>query len=126
MNNVLTHLKPELLWQIFEEICSIPHPSKHEGKITEYVLEFAKKHGIESHVDEVGNVILRKPATPGMENRKGIVLQGHLDMVPQKNNDTQHDFLKDPIMPYIDGEWVKALAPHWVPTMALAWQHHWQ
>lgn len=108
MNQVLSNLKPELLWQIFEEICNIPHPSKHEGKISEYVLAFAKKHGIESHVDEVGNVILRKPATPGMENRKGVVLQGHLDMVPQKNADTAHDFLTDGIKPYIDGEWVKA------------------
>jgi len=108
MNNILSNLKPALLWQIFEEMCNIPHPSKHEGKITEYVLNFAKKHNIESHVDEVGNVILRKPATPGMESRKGVILQGHLDMVPQKNTDTQHDFLTDPIKPYIDGEWVKA------------------
>jgi len=108
MNNVLTNLKPELLWQIFEEICNIPHPSKHEEKISEYVLNFAKKHNIESFVDEVGNVILRKPATPGMENRKGVILQGHLDMVPQKNSDTAHDFLKDPLKLFIDGEWVKA------------------
>ncbi|MDD3878322.1 MAG: aminoacyl-histidine dipeptidase [Bacteroidales bacterium] len=108
MNNALKNLKPELLWQIFEEICSIPHPSKYEGKISEYVLNFAKKHNIESFVDEVGNVILRKPATPDMENRKGVILQGHLDMVPQKNSDTKHDFLTDPILPYVDGEWVKA------------------
>jgi len=108
MNNALSNLKPELLWQIFEEICNIPHPSKYEGKLTEYVLDFAKKHNIESFVDEVGNVILRKKATPGMENRKGVVLQGHLDMVPQKNSDTKHDFLTDPILPYVDGEWVKA------------------
>ena len=108
MNNVLTNLKPELLWQIFEEICNIPHPSKHEGKISEYVLDFAKKHNIESFVDGVGNVILRKKATPGMENRKGVILQGHLDMVPQKNSDTVHDFLTDPLKLYIDGDFVKA------------------
>jgi len=108
MNYVLSNLKPALLWQVFEEMCNIPHPSKHEGRITEYVLDFAKKHNIESKVDEVGNVILRKAATPGMENLKGVILQGHLDMVPQKNTDTQHDFLTDPIKPYIDNEWVKA------------------
>lgn len=108
MSNVLSNLKPQLLWEIFGDICSIPHPSKHEGKITAWVLDFAKKHGIESHVDEVGNVILRKPATPGYEDRKGVVLQGHLDMVPQKNSDTVHDFLTDPILPRIEGEWLKA------------------
>jgi len=108
MNNELKNLKPELLWQIFQEICSIPHPSKHEQAISDYVVDFARKNNIEYHIDEVGNVILRKAATPGMENRKGIVFQGHLDMVPQKNSDKQHDFLKDPIKPYIDGEWVTA------------------
>jgi len=108
MNDALKNLKPTLMWQIFQDICNIPHPSKHEQALTAYVLDFAKKHHIEALVDEVGNVILRKPATPGMENRKGVVLQGHLDMVPQKNSDTVHDFLKDPIQAYIDGEWVTA------------------
>ena len=77
-------------------------------QITEFLVNFGKQLGLESFVDEVGNVIIRKPATPGMENRKGVVLQAHMDMVPQKNNDTVHDFTKDPIETYIDGDWVKA------------------
>lgn len=108
MGNVLGGLKPAALWNNFENICGIPHPSKHEERIREFVLSWAKQHNLECHVDDTGNVIVRKPASPGMENRKGIILQAHLDMVPQKNNDTQHDFLKDPILPRIEGEWVKA------------------
>ena len=77
-------------------------------KVTEFLLNFGKNLGLESFVDEAGNVIIRKPATPGMENRKGVILQAHMDMVPQKNNDTVHDFEKDPIETYIDGDWVKA------------------
>ena len=108
MANILGGLKPTALWKNFEDICKIPHPSKHEEKIREFVLSWAKEHKLDHQVDEVGNVIVRKPATAGMESRKGIVLQAHLDMVPQKNNDTPHDFLKDSIIPRIDGEWVKA------------------
>ncbi len=108
MGNVLSNLKPSALWKNFEDICGIPHPSKHEEKIREHVLSWAKAHNIECKVDDTGNVIMRKPATPGMENRKGIILQAHLDMVPQKNSDTVHDFLKDPIRPRINGEWVEA------------------
>ena len=77
-------------------------------KVTEFLLAFGKGLGLESFTDEVGNVIIRKPATPGMEGRKGVILQAHMDMVPQKNNDTVHDFTKDPIETYVDGDWVKA------------------
>ncbi|MFN3555565.1 MAG: aminoacyl-histidine dipeptidase [Bacteroidales bacterium] len=108
MSKVLSNLEPEAIWRYFEEICNIPHPSKHEEKIMAWVKEFGKKLGLETQTDKVGNIIIRKPATPGYENRQTIVFQGHLDMVPQKNNDTQHDFIKDPIQPYIDGDWVKA------------------
>jgi dipeptidase D len=108
MGKVLGSLQPASLWNHFEEICKIPHPSKHEEKIREYIVGWAKGLGLDTKVDEVGNVIIRKPATKGMEDRKGIILQGHIDMVPQKNNDTKHDFEKDPITPWIDGEWVKA------------------
>jgi len=108
MSKVLGGLKPERLWNHFEEICGIPHPSKKEGNIIKFMKEFGEKLGLETHVDEVGNVIIRKPATAGMENRTGIILQGHLDMVPQKNSDKNHDFEKDPIQPRIEGEWVKA------------------
>ncbi len=108
MSRVLENLEPKPLWNIFEDICNIPHPSKREAKIIEYVKNFGEKLGLETIVDHVGNVIIRKPATLGMEDRQGIILQGHLDMVPQKNNDTVHDFEKDPIIPIIEGEWVKA------------------
>lgn len=108
MSNAISHLEPKNVWAIFEEICSIPHPSKHEGRIIEYVKQFGEGLGLETSVDEAGNVLIRKPATAGMEDRKTVVLQGHLDMVPQKNNDTSHDFEQDPIRPVAEGEWVKA------------------
>lgn len=108
MGKILGHLKPEAIWRHFEDMCAIPHPSKHEEAMREFVINFAKKHNLEYEVDAVGNVVIRKPATKGMENRKGIILQGHLDMVPQANSDTKHDFEKDSIIPRIDGEWVKA------------------
>jgi dipeptidase D len=108
MSNSITNLEPKAVWTHFANLCNIPRPSKKEQKAVEYVSEFGRKLKLETLVDSVGNVIIRKPASPGMENRKGVVLQGHLDMVPQKNSDVQHDFEKDPILPYIDGEWVKA------------------
>ena len=101
-------LNPDRVWKHFYALTQIPRPSKHEQKAVEFVAKFGKDLGLETLVDEVGNVIIRKPATKGMENRKGIILQGHLDMVPQKNNDKVHDFEKDPIEAYVDGEWVKA------------------
>lgn len=101
-------LEPKAVWNYFHEITQIPRPSKKEDKIVEFVKEFGKKHNLETVVDKVGNVIIRKPATRGMENRKGVILQTHLDMVPQKNNDKKHDFEKDPIESIIDGDWVKA------------------
>ncbi|MDY0015186.1 MAG: aminoacyl-histidine dipeptidase [Bacteroidales bacterium] len=105
----LSQLKPQPLWENFGHICSIPHPSKHEGKILEFLLAWAKKHNITVKQDETGNLIFSKPATKGMENRKGIILQGHIDMVPQKNSDKVHDFTKDPIEPMIGNDgWIRA------------------
>lgn len=101
-------LNPKLVWKHFYALTQIPRPSGHEEAAAQYVVDFAKKEGLEVFRDEVGNVIVRKPATAGMENRKGVVLQGHLDMVPQKNSDKDHDFEKDPIEAYIDGDWVTA------------------
>jgi dipeptidase D len=101
-------LEPKELWNYFHEITQIPRPSKKEAMIVKYVKEFGKKHNLETIVDKVGNVIIRKPATKGMENRKGVIFQTHLDMVPQKNSDKKHDFEKDPIETIIDGEWVRA------------------
>jgi len=96
------------LWDIFAKICSIPHPSYHEEALAKHIVEWAQEKGIHAERDEVGNILLRKPATKGMENRKAVALQAHLDMVPQKNNDTVHDFTKDPIQPFIEDGWVKA------------------
>ena len=109
MNTELLKLYPEKLWKNFADICNIPHPSGHLEPALAFLKKWATEHRVELHQDEIGNIIMRKPATPGMENRKGIVLQGHIDMVPQKNSDTVHDFTKDPINTYIDTEgWVRA------------------
>jgi len=101
-------LEPKQVWNYFYDITRIPHPSKKEKKIVEYIVKFGNDHKLETIVDKVGNVIIRKPATKGMEKRKGVILQTHLDMVPQKNNDKKHDFEKDPIETVIDGDWVRA------------------
>ena len=101
-------LEPKQLWNYFHEITQIPRPSKHEQNMIKYMKEFGKKHNLETIVDNVGNVIIRKPATKWMENRQGVIFQTHLDMVPQKNSDKKHDFEKDPIETIIDGVWVRA------------------
>jgi dipeptidase D len=108
MGSVLGHLKPELVWYHFEEICKYPRPSKKEEKIAEYVVSVGKGLGFQTEKDKFGNILIRKPATPGYENRKTVALQGHIDMVCEKNRDVDHDFDNDPIYPYIDGDWVKA------------------
>lgn len=108
MSDEILNLEPRNVWKHFYSLTQIPRPSKKEGKAVQFVKDFGRQLGLETHVDEVGNVVIRKPATPGMENRKMVTLQCHLDMVPQKNEGTQHDFEKDPITPYVDGEWVKA------------------
>lgn len=108
MDRNLAALKPALVWKHFAEIVRIPRPSSHEEKIREYVLGVARSLGLECREDAAHNVYVRKPASPGMENRKGVILQAHLDMVPQKNNDKRFDFLTDPIDAYVDGEWVTA------------------
>mgnify|MGYP002662771783 CR=1 FL=1 len=101
-------LKPTGVFKYFAEICQVPRPSKKEEKIIAYLKAFGEKHKLETKVDEAGNVLIKKPATPGMENRKTVVLQSHIDMVCEKNNDVKHDFLTDPIETEIDGEWLKA------------------
>ena len=108
MDKNLKGLKPALVWKHFAEICNIPHPSHYEDAIRAYIVKWAEELGLEHKVDEAQNVYVYKPATPGMENRKGIILQAHTDMVPQKNNETVFNFETDPIEAYIDGEWVTA------------------
>jgi len=108
MRNELENLSPTEVWKHFYALTQIPRPSKHEGQVRDFIVDFGRKLGLETIVDEVGNVIIRKKASPGMEKRKGVILQAHLDMVPQKNEGTPHNFEKDPLDPFIDGEWVKA------------------
>ena len=105
---ILKGLKPEALWGYFEEICRIPRPSRKEEKIGAWLMEFACQHGLDARQDEAGNVLISKPAVAGKEQVPAVVLQAHMDMVCEKNSDSQHDFDRDPIMPYVDGEWVKA------------------
>ena len=104
----LSHLEPQLIWKNFAALNSVPRPSKKEEKVIEFIKKFGENLNLETTVDEVGNVIIKKPATAGMENRKAIVLQSHLDMVCQKNNDIEFDFETQGIQMEVDGDWVKA------------------
>ncbi|WP_406827885.1 aminoacyl-histidine dipeptidase [Microbulbifer sp. ARAS458-1] len=106
--STIAELTPTPLWKHFAKLCEIPRPSKHEDKVVAYIVDFAKSRGLDVKLDQIGNIIIKKPATPGMEDRKTLAMQSHVDMVPQKNADTQHDFLTDSIKPYMDGEWVTA------------------
>ncbi len=108
MSNTILNLQPASVWKYFNEILQIPRPSKKEEKIIAYLLDFGKKHQLETLQDETGNILIRKPATKGMENRAWVVLQSHMDMVCEKNSDKVHDFDNDPIESRIDGDWVKA------------------
>lgn len=108
MDKAIFNLEPANVWKHFYSLTQIPRPSNSEDRIQDFMMEFGQNLGLETIKDKIGNIIIRKPATPGMENRKGIVLQGHLDMVPQKNSDKTHDFANDPIEAYIDGDWVTA------------------
>lgn len=101
-------LSPQPVWRYFYDLTQIPRPTGHMEAVTHFMLAFGKELKLETQQDEVGNVLIRKPAYPGMENHKTVTLQAHLDMVPQKNASVKHDFLKDPIDAYIDGDWVKA------------------
>ncbi len=104
----LSNIEPQIIWKNFSKLNAVPRPSKKEEKVIAFIKEFGENLGLETTVDEVGNVIIKKPATPGMENRKSVVLQSHLDMVCQKNNDVNFDFETEGIKMEIDGDWVKA------------------
>lgn len=107
METILS-LSPKALWKNFHSLTQIPRPSAHTKAVSDFLVNFGKELGLETKQDEMGNVFIKKPATPGMEEKPTVILQGHIDMVPQKNNDTIHDFEKDPIQTIIDGGWVKA------------------
>jgi dipeptidase D len=108
MSTVFTGLSPEKVWFYFGEICKIPRPSKKEKQITDYIIGIARRLNLENEIDDSGNILIRKPATKGYSHYPIVVLQSHIDMVCEKNNDTYHDFENDPIIPRIEGEWVKA------------------
>lgn len=106
--NEITKLDPQCIWKNFYALTQVPRPSGHLEKIQQFLLDFGKQVGVEAFKDPAENIVFRKPATPGMENRKGVILQAHMDMVPQKTPDSPHHFETDAIQPWIDGEWVKA------------------
>lgn len=104
----IKNLKPECIWRNFDALTQVPRPSGHLEKVQQFLLDFAKQVGVEAFKDEANNIVMRKPATAGMENRKPVILQAHMDMVPQKEKTSTHNFETDPIQTYIDGDWVKA------------------
>ena len=108
MENQITQLQPKLLWHYFNEVLNIPRPSKHEEKMADYLISFAKEKNLNAIKDKAGNVLITKPASKGFEEVETTVLQSHLDMVCEKNSDKKHDFNTDPIEAHIEGEWVKA------------------
>ena len=103
----IENLSPECIWRNFYALTQVPRPSGHLEKVQQFLLDFAKKVGVEAFKDSANNIVMRKPASPGMENRKTVMLQAHMDMVPQKTPDSTHNFETDPIQTWIDGEWVK-------------------
>lgn len=108
MSEEISNLEPKALWEHFYRLTQIPRPSKQEGKAIEYIKSVGMELGLEVRTDTAGNIVLRKPASPGLENRKGVILQAHIDMVPQANTHSPFNFATDPIDAWIDGEWVKA------------------
>lgn len=104
----IKNLKPVCIWKNFYALTQVPRPSGHLEKIQQFLLDFAAQVGVEAFKDSAGNIVMRKPATPGMENHKGVILQAHMDMVPQKSKNSAHNFETDPIETYIDGDWVRA------------------
>ncbi|MCP5406696.1 MAG: aminoacyl-histidine dipeptidase [Chromatiaceae bacterium] len=108
MSQDIEKLTPPVVWRQFYRLTTIPRPSRHEKQVRDFLVAFGRDRGLETRVDEVGNVIVRKPATEGRESRPGVILQGHMDMVPQANAGSCHDFTRDPILTRVDGDWVKA------------------
>lgn len=108
MNMDIPYLEPSRLWSYFFSLTKIPRPSRHEAEVRNFIIDAAEKLHLEHRVDEAGNVIIRKPATSGMGDRKGVILQAHLDMVPQKNSGSVHDFEKDPIQTVFKDGWIHA------------------
>ena len=122
----LTKLAPCEVWTEFEAITRVPRPSKKEEKIRDYLVGWAKEHGLEYRCDATGNVVIRKPATTGYEGRPTVILQSHMDMVCEKNSDVAFDFEHDAIRTRIDDGWVRAEGRRSAPTTGSAWLPHWR
>jgi len=120
-----SELKPKVVFEQFAKINEIPRPSKREEKMIEYLKNWGESRGLDTQVDETGNVIIRKAATPGYENHKTVILQSHMDMVCDKLVDVEFDFDHDPIRTYIDGSGSPPRAPRWAPTTASAVPLNW-
>ena len=108
MNSPIKTLEPISIWSHFADLNAVPRPSKKEERVIQFMMDFGKNLNLETFKDNAGNVVIKKPATTGMENRKTVVLQGHLDMVHQKNSGTHFDFDSQGIDMYVEGDWVKA------------------
>ncbi|MCB0616829.1 MAG: M20/M25/M40 family metallo-hydrolase, partial [Phaeodactylibacter sp.] len=108
MSNTIQALEPQSLWSHFSDLNAVPRPSKHEEKVIQFMVDFGQSLGLPTHVDDTGNVIIKKPASAGMEDRQTVVLQSHLDMVHQQNAGTGFDFATEGINMFVDGDWVKA------------------
>ena len=108
MSNQVRSLEPNSLWNHFADLNAVPRPSKKEERVIQFMMDFGKSLGLETIKDHIGNVIIKKPATPGMENKTPVVMQSHLDMVHQKNNDTNFDFETEGIKMFVEDDWVKA------------------
>ena len=121
MSAEVRQLQPREVWNHFADLNAVPRPSKKEQRVIEFVKSFGEQLGLETHVDEIGNVIIGKPSSPGMEDRTPIVMQAHLDMVHQKNADTDFDFDQQGIEMYVDDDWVKARGTTLGATTAWAW-----
>ena len=107
--NEIANLQPSCIWRNFDALTKVPRPAGHLEKVQQFLLDFAKRVGVEAFIDEGNNIVMKKPATPGMEHRKVVLMQAHMDMVPQKSPESNHNFETDPIETYIDGEgWVRA------------------
>ena len=111
--NEIANLQPSCIWRNFDALTKVPRPSGHLEKVQQFLLDFAKRVGVEAFIDEGNNIVMKKPATHGMERRKVVLMQAHMDMVPQKSPESNHNFETDPIETYIDGEgWVRAKRNH--------------
>ena len=120
----ITSLEPRLVWEQFDAITRVPRPSKKEGKIIDFLVDFAKKHHIEYKKDAIGNVVMRKPATPGMEERAAVILQSHMDMVCEKNSDVEFDF-DNPSARVSTASGSGPKVRRWAPTAVSAWPPRW-